>query len=175
MRGPPSRTVTCYVCGSKFTVHQKLVVTKRDTAVVPDPDRCPRCDTPLKTIGALGEGEAKGLVLLAAGFPDEVKAYGKPEDYLEEFTLTEKDIDTLVELAQGLDFSAWAEDNAQRLARRKNPRVQAVSRFLPKLQARMENGEIPKRLRQAAEHVKDVYRARRERHLAIFEKRQKQG
>ncbi|NOJ91621.1 hypothetical protein HMI51_01495 [Corallococcus coralloides] len=174
MRGPPSRTVTCYVCGSKFTVHHKLVVTKRDTEVVPDPDACPYCDTPLKTIGELGEGEAKGLVLLAAGFPDEVKEYGKLEDYLEEFTLTEKDIDTLVEVAQGLDFAAWAEDNAQRLARRKHPRVQAVSRVLPKLQAQMENGELPGRLRQAAEHVKDLYRKRRERHLAIFEKRQKQ-
>ncbi|MBZ4334586.1 hypothetical protein [Corallococcus sp. AS-1-12] len=174
MRGPPSRTVTCYVCGSKFTVHSKLVVTKRDTELVPDPDACPFCDTPLKTIGALGEGEAKGLALLAAGFPDEVKAYGKPEDYLEEFTLTEKDVDTLVELAEGVDFAAWAEDNAQRLARRKSPRVQAVQRFLPKLQSRMENGELPERLRQAAEHVKDVYRKRRERHLAIFEKRQKQ-
>jgi hypothetical protein len=174
MRGAPSRTVTCYVCGSKFTVHQKLVVTKRDTVVQPDPDACPYCDTPLKTIGAIGEGEAKGLALLGAGFPEEVQAYGTPEDYLEEFTLTEKDVDTLVELAEGLDLQGWERSNAERLARRKNPSVQAVSRFLPKLQKMVDDGTLSTRLRAAAGHVKDEYRARRERHLAIFEKRQKQ-
>ncbi|RKG82000.1 hypothetical protein [Corallococcus terminator] len=175
MRGEPSRTVTCYVCGSKFTVHQKLVVTRRETVVRPDPEACPFCDTPLKTIPPLDEGIAKGLVLTAAEFPEEKKEYGTAEDYLEEFTLTEQDVDALVELAQGLDSAEWARDNAERLQRRKNPSVQAVSRFLPKLQAQVESGVLPERLRQAAEHVKEEYRARRKRHLAIFERRKQQS
>jgi hypothetical protein len=171
MRGAPSESVTCYVCGSRFTVRSELVITRRHTVLKPDVEACPFCDTPVKKVPALGEGTAKGLVLTAAGFPEEVKEYGTAEDYLEAFTLLPRDVDTLVELAEGLDLAGWAQDNARRLERRKNPSVQAVSRFLPKLQAMVERGELSKRLQQAAQHVKDEYSARRERHLAIFQKR----
>jgi hypothetical protein len=168
VRGEPSSRVRCHVCGTRWTVRARLIVTRRETTLRQEPDACPACEAPLKVVPALDEGVARGLVLLAAGFAAETRHYKTLGNYLREFTRTERDVEALLALAAELDYDAWARDDAARLRRRKQPHVLAVVRFFPKLVALADSGALTERLQAAASRVKARYRSERARHLAIF-------
>ncbi|MCY0985534.1 hypothetical protein OV203_00225 [Nannocystis sp. ILAH1] len=166
----PRGRVRCHVCGTRWSVRPGPPESPRTEA-----EACPACDAPLKLVAPLGEGLARGLVLLAAGFPAEQKHFRTIGRYLAEFTLTEGDIEQLLALAAALDYDAWAADNARRLRARDSARVRAVSRFLPRLAALAESGALVQAIAPAAVRLKRRYRAERERHLAVFADRKARG
>lgn len=155
------------MCGSRFTVRPRVVITPRSTSVRSEPDACPACDAPLKTVPALDVGLARGLVLVAAGFAAERRAHGTAERYLRDFTRTERDVERLLKLALALDHDEWAQEVAARLRRRETRDLMALSRFLPRLRAQVDRGTLGEGLERAAQRVRARYRAERERRLAI--------
>lgn len=165
----PLGRVRCHVCGTRWTVRPSPPGPRTEAAA------CPACDAPLKLVAPLGEGVARGLALLAAGFPAERQHYRTIGRYLAEFTRSEDDVEKLLALAAALDYDAWAADNARRLRARDRASVRAVSRFLPRLAALAESGALAGAIAPAAARLKRRYRAERERHLAVFARRKARG
>ncbi|RKG76188.1 hypothetical protein D7W79_18395 [Corallococcus exercitus] len=171
MRVAPSTPVTCFVCGSTFTVHNKVDLDGGRRTVLQEPSACPFCDAPLRTIPKLDVGVAKSLLLTEAGAPEEKKAYGTVERFLERFTRTEAEVDALLTLARELDLGAWEEANLARLQRSKDAGLKTETKFVAKLRKEAEDGGLFERLQRAAAPVKDAHRALWSRHMAVFQQR----
>lgn len=172
MRVAPSTTVTCFVCGSTFTVHNRVDLSGGRRTVLQEPSACPFCDAPLRSIPKLDVGVAKSLLLTEAGAPEEKKAYGTVERFLERFTRTEAEVDTLMSLARELDLGAWEASNEARLQRSKDAGLKTETKFVAKLRKEAEDGGLFERLQRAATAVKDAHRALWNHHMAIFRQRQ---
>ncbi|RKH62781.1 hypothetical protein D7X96_29175 [Corallococcus interemptor] len=171
MRVLPSAPVTCFVCGSTFTVQNRMEMKDGKANVHPEPSACPFCEAPLLAIPELNVGIAKGLLLTHAGAPEEKKAYRTVARYLEQFTRTEAEIDTLLKLAREFDFDAWEALNRRLLQHDKDAGLKMELKFIPKLRKEAEDGGLLEQLQRAAAPVKDAYRARWNHHMAIFRQR----
>ncbi|RKH12575.1 hypothetical protein D7V97_08020 [Corallococcus sp. CA053C] len=171
MRVAPSVSITCYVCGSTFTVHNRVELEGGERTVLQEPPACPFCDAPLRNVPRLDVGVAKSLWLTEAGAPEEKKEYGTAARFLERFTRTEAEVDTLLSLARELDFDAWEQANLARLKRGRDAGLKTETRFVTKLKEAARDGALFERLQHAAAPVKDAHRALRDRHLAVFEAR----
>lgn len=172
MRVAPSVSITCYVCGSTFTVHNRVDMEGGRRTLTQEPSACPFCDAPLRSIPKLNVGVAKSLLLTEAGAPEEKKEYGTVAGFLERFTRTEAEVDTLLSLARELDLQAWEEGNLARLKRDKDAGLKTETRFVAKLREAARDGGLPERLQRAAAPVKDAHRALWDRHMAVFQQRQ---
>ena len=171
MRVLPEVQVTCHVCGSTFAVRNRMETRAGRVQVSSEPTRCPFCDAPIKSAPVLDVGVAKSLVLTDAGAPFEKKQYGTLERFLERHCRTEQDVDTLLALADGLDYAQWEHDSREQLARAPDAGLRAEARLVPRLRKAAGGGQLGERLRRAAGQVKDALRAERAHHLAIFEQR----
>lgn len=171
MRVAPSVSLTCYVCGSPFTVHNRVELEAGRRTVLQEPSACPFCDAPVRSIPKLDVGVAKSLLLTEAGAPEEKKEYGTAEKFLERFTRTEAEVDTLLSLARELDLGAWEEANLARLKRDKDAGLKTETRFVAKLREAARDGGLLERLQRAARPVKDAHRALWNRHMAVFQQR----
>ncbi|MFP2896790.1 hypothetical protein [Corallococcus sp. 4LFB] len=171
MRVAPSTTVTCFVCGSTFTVHNRVELEGGRRTLLQEPSACPFCDAPLRSIPKLDVGVAKSLLLTEAGAPEEKKTYGTVARFLERFTRTEAEVDTLLTLARELDLDAWEEGNLARLQRGKDAELKTETKFVAKLRKEAGDGGLFERLQQAAAPVKDAHRALWNRHMALFQQR----
>ncbi|NPC68715.1 hypothetical protein HPP05_03000 [Corallococcus exiguus] len=172
MRVAPSTSVTCFVCGSTFTVHNRVELTGGRRTVLQEPSACPFCDAPLRSIPRLDVGVAKSLLLTEAGAPEEKKTYGTVERFLERFTRTEAEVDTLLTLAREMDLEAWESGNLARLQRSKDAGLKTETKFVSKLRKEAEDGGLFERLQRAATTVKDAHRALWKHHMALFQQRQ---
>ena len=173
MRVAPSVSVTCYVCGSTFTVHNRVDMAGGRRTVVPEPPACPFCDAPLRSIPKLDVGVAKSLWLTQAGAPEEKKDYGTVAKFLERFTRNEAEVDTLLALARDIDFGAWEEGNLASLKRDKDAGLKSETKVVAKLREAAHDGALFEQLQRAAAPVKDAHRAVWNRHMAVFEQRQR--
>ncbi|NVB80031.1 MAG: hypothetical protein HOV81_16675 [Kofleriaceae bacterium] len=171
MRVLPSAPVTCFVCGSTFTVQNRIEMNGRERTVHQQPSSCPFCDAPLLNIPALDVGIAKGLLLTHAGAPEEKKAYGTVARFLERFTRTEAEVDSLLKLARDLDFDAWEALDQRLLEHDKNASLKRELKYIPKLREAAREGDLFDQLQRAAAPVKDAHRVRSNHHMAIFRQR----
>lgn len=166
MRVLPSASVTCFVCGSTFTVQSRTEIKDQQVSLNRDPSSCPFCDAPLLNIPALNVGIAKGLLLTHAGAPAVKKAYGTVARYLERFTRTEAEIDTLLQLAREFDYDDWEALNQRLLGYDKG--LKEELKYIPKLR---KEADLLEQLQRAAAPVKAAHRARWNHHIAIFRQR----
>ena len=93
----PETTTTCRVCATSITV--RTHPDSRGGGLVTVPRACPECTAVLKHRPSLDRGLAKGLLEAASSERDVV-------EYLERFTLIEREVDELLELASQLPLSS---------------------------------------------------------------------
>lgn len=168
MRVAPSVSLQCYVCGSTFTVQNRVELKGRQRVLVQEPSACPFCDAPVKAIPPLDLGQAKGLLLAGKESPKDPDA---TERFLEQSTRTAQDAETLWAMARGVDFDAWEADLRDLLRDDPDKALTKELRLVARLRDEAREGTLFERLQPVVARVENARRALEAKHRAIVDER----